>query len=100
MRVGKGNLPPRVPLYASGVYRLREASGLSERARLGIGTVVVPAGQGSTIADVGEEAESGSRCVNLPRWRWNGSCQIGIGRDSQHRRHDLTSLSARKSPKE
>ena len=45
--------------YAFGEYRLRESAGLSERARSGLGTVVVPAGQGSTSADVGDEAEGG-----------------------------------------
>jgi len=44
-------------LYASGEYRLRESAGLSERARSGLGARVVPAGQGSTNADVGGEAK-------------------------------------------
>ena len=33
---------------------------MSERARLGVGTAVVPASQGSTVADVGDEAEVGA----------------------------------------
>ena len=45
--------------YASGEYRLREWAGLSERARSGLGTGVVSADQGSTNADVGDEAEGG-----------------------------------------
>ena len=46
--------------YAFGKYRLRESAGLSEHVRSGLGTVV-PAGQGSTNADVGGEAEAPRR---------------------------------------
>ena len=57
--------------YSSSEYRLRESAGMSERARLGLGTAVVPTNQGGTIADVGGEAEGGGDCVPelLPQGR-------------------------------
>ena len=45
--------------YASGEDRLRESAGMSERARSGRGTAVVPTNEGGTVADGGHDAEGG-----------------------------------------
>ena len=67
--------------YASGEYRLREWTGLSERAQSGLGTGVVSADRGCTNADVGDEAEGGVGVA------WGGFATAGAqrGGETAHR---------------
>ena len=74
-----------LPLYASGEYRLREPTGLSERVRLGLGAGVVPANHGSKVADVGDYTQDG---IEVARVGF-ASAEVERGAEMAHRGGEL-----------